>query len=240
MAYSKRTWQTGDLVTAAKLNHMEQGIKDNDTAVATKVPETRTVQGKELSADITFDAGDIPFDASATYDSGTVGDLLKDFRGLFWCTYGTTKYGQIIQAVSAGLLPVVRLSTSDLVSAGIGVTDGCEYIAVYTGYTVSGEATPTGTTTYEAFFASVNDTYKFFAYFAVHNDHSTTPATVTNTWDIKKVTAFDYKAEYNTTTKTLYNTWGFNGTTSNIVTAAQLKEDMELGNVSDLTYEVVT
>ena len=26
MSYSKQTWQTGDTITAAKLNHMEDGI----------------------------------------------------------------------------------------------------------------------------------------------------------------------------------------------------------------------
>lgn len=29
MAYSKQTWATGDVITAAKLNHMEDGIGDN-------------------------------------------------------------------------------------------------------------------------------------------------------------------------------------------------------------------
>lgn len=34
MAYVKTTWQTGDLITAAKLNNMENGISSIDTAQA--------------------------------------------------------------------------------------------------------------------------------------------------------------------------------------------------------------
>ena len=30
MAYEKQTWTTGEVITAEKLNHMEDGIKDNE------------------------------------------------------------------------------------------------------------------------------------------------------------------------------------------------------------------
>lgn len=33
MAYEKNTWQTGDVVTAAKLNNMENGIADANTMI---------------------------------------------------------------------------------------------------------------------------------------------------------------------------------------------------------------
>ncbi len=32
MSYSKTNWQTGDTITAEKLNHAEQGIYDNSTS----------------------------------------------------------------------------------------------------------------------------------------------------------------------------------------------------------------
>lgn len=35
MAYTKTSWANGDTITAEKLNHAEQGIKDNDTAIVT-------------------------------------------------------------------------------------------------------------------------------------------------------------------------------------------------------------
>ena len=35
MAYVKNTWATGDVVTAAKLNNMEDGIANNDVFVVT-------------------------------------------------------------------------------------------------------------------------------------------------------------------------------------------------------------
>lgn len=33
MAYEKTNWQTGDVITAEKLNHMDQGIEDNSTYI---------------------------------------------------------------------------------------------------------------------------------------------------------------------------------------------------------------
>lgn len=42
MAYVKTTWATGDVVTAAKLNNMENGIAANDTAKAPLASPTFT------------------------------------------------------------------------------------------------------------------------------------------------------------------------------------------------------
>lgn len=33
MAYDKYTWNTGETITKEKLNHIEDGIGDNDTAI---------------------------------------------------------------------------------------------------------------------------------------------------------------------------------------------------------------
>ena len=48
MAYSPTNWQTGDTITATLLNHAEQGISDNDTAISTEASE-------RASADNTLD-----------------------------------------------------------------------------------------------------------------------------------------------------------------------------------------
>lgn len=37
MAYEKQNWKTGDVVTSAKLNHMEDGIADSGGIVSVKV-----------------------------------------------------------------------------------------------------------------------------------------------------------------------------------------------------------
>lgn len=34
MSYTKKTWQTGDTITSAALNNMENGIKAHDDAIA--------------------------------------------------------------------------------------------------------------------------------------------------------------------------------------------------------------
>lgn len=39
MAYEKQAWQTGDIVTAAKLNHMEDGIASSIMMVPTTIVE---------------------------------------------------------------------------------------------------------------------------------------------------------------------------------------------------------
>lgn len=56
MAYDKQTWANGDVITAAKLNHMEDGIEDgNDTDVEIYVDgtalviNTSLVNGNEVS-----------------------------------------------------------------------------------------------------------------------------------------------------------------------------------------------
>ena len=40
MSYEKQTWQTGDIVTSAKLNHMEDGIAENGggSYIVKKIP----------------------------------------------------------------------------------------------------------------------------------------------------------------------------------------------------------
>ena len=40
MSYSSTTWQTGDIVTADKLNNIEQGITTLDTALNNKAGKT--------------------------------------------------------------------------------------------------------------------------------------------------------------------------------------------------------
>lgn len=47
MAYDKYTWQTGEVITQEKLNHMEQGIED-----AYELPAvTETDNGKVLGVE---------------------------------------------------------------------------------------------------------------------------------------------------------------------------------------------
>jgi len=49
-----------------------------ESNIASKVPNTRTVNGKALSTDITLDAGDIGYDDSETYQAGSVGAELQE------------------------------------------------------------------------------------------------------------------------------------------------------------------
>lgn len=74
MAYTKQVWNNnvsgGTPITAEKLNHIEDGIynsaKTADTANTSKVPTSRTVNGKALSANITLAASDIKYSDGTT------------------------------------------------------------------------------------------------------------------------------------------------------------------------------
>lgn len=62
MSYTPTEWASGDVVTAAKLNHIEGGIVDLNTDVAA------------------LDAGDIAYDSSESYSSDTVGSELANVK----------------------------------------------------------------------------------------------------------------------------------------------------------------
>ena len=49
MAYEKQTWATGDIITANKLNHMEDGIAEDSVFVV-----TFTNDGESITADKTI------------------------------------------------------------------------------------------------------------------------------------------------------------------------------------------
>lgn len=54
MAYEKQTWQTGDVVTSAKLNHMEDGIAEGGGGGAFIVTYTANDQMQLTNCDKTF------------------------------------------------------------------------------------------------------------------------------------------------------------------------------------------
>jgi len=75
MTYTKQTWTTGDVITADKLNHMEDGIADIGGGIVllnvTQTPDTAYHLGKSYS-EITeiIESGNIPvavFDGDRTF-----------------------------------------------------------------------------------------------------------------------------------------------------------------------------
>ena len=71
MAYEKQTWQTGDTVTAAKLNHMEDGIAGGGTGGGVVYIDcTHTIDGGGVDA---WTNPTIPFaDAVTAYEAGSM------------------------------------------------------------------------------------------------------------------------------------------------------------------------
>ena len=79
MALTKRTYTDGEtIITAQNLNDIQEEIISLGN---TSVPNTRKVNGKALSGNITLNAGDIGFSGSASYDSSSVGKAVQDASG---------------------------------------------------------------------------------------------------------------------------------------------------------------
>lgn len=54
MAYTKKTWANNDVITAAGLNNIENGVAANDTAVTTTLPATIPASASESGGTISF------------------------------------------------------------------------------------------------------------------------------------------------------------------------------------------
>lgn len=52
MSYEKQTWQTGDVVTSAKLNHMEAGIAGGGGALVVAVSSGETMTCDKTAAEM--------------------------------------------------------------------------------------------------------------------------------------------------------------------------------------------
>lgn len=73
MAYTPTNWQTGDTITAEKLNHAEQGIKNNDTAISESAPVVVFTAGNAV--DISSGYPLVRFTAE---DSASIDEALED------------------------------------------------------------------------------------------------------------------------------------------------------------------
>ena len=61
MAYIENTWQDGDVITAAGLNHIEGGIADNDTHIGNLANLTTTAKSNLVAAvnELESEVGDV-------------------------------------------------------------------------------------------------------------------------------------------------------------------------------------
>lgn len=80
MALIKRVYTDGEtIITAHNLNDIQEEIISQGN---TLVPKTRTVNGKALSSNIILAPGDITFNSSNSYTSGSIGKALVDLIGV--------------------------------------------------------------------------------------------------------------------------------------------------------------
>ena len=128
MAYSKTTWATGDVITAAKLNNIEDGVAANDTAIAGLAPfameDTLGVDG-DSNQTITLNkkAGDL-FAAiaagrlckvTAEVSEGVTCDYLGAAEAVKQDASGTVTYGFTFRPTGVGSFAVTGLSANDTV-----------------------------------------------------------------------------------------------------------------------------
>ena len=68
MAYEKKTWETGEVITADALNHLEQGIADCEQRESNKfvISGTPNFQNSTLTIDKTFAEVDAAYKANKT------------------------------------------------------------------------------------------------------------------------------------------------------------------------------
>lgn len=79
MALTKRVYTDGEtIITAQNLNDIQDEIISQGN---TLVPKTRTINSKALSSNITLTSGDIGYNSSTTYSSGSVGKAVSDLNG---------------------------------------------------------------------------------------------------------------------------------------------------------------
>ena len=97
MSYTKTTWETGDVITAEKLNNIENGIEANETAISqvgtslmtvtytydseTKVSTTQATFGEVLEA---FENGVTVIFTTSREDSGYVNHLSGIVVSVYW------------------------------------------------------------------------------------------------------------------------------------------------------------
>lgn len=114
MAYEPTVWQTGDVITAAKLNKAEQGIADADAGILVELTETLVVDvGKQLDASYT----DL---MNATQAGKIVRVIVEDLNtqiaylcGLYYDELDTGTYIAQFMAIAAAAEPVIYEYYSD-------------------------------------------------------------------------------------------------------------------------------
>ena len=91
MAYSKNTWSDGDIITKEKMNNIEDGLLNSDTAISTisenklDKPETDGTAGQilELGSDGKLIYSDKPSGGGGTGEQGPKGDKGDDGKSAF-------------------------------------------------------------------------------------------------------------------------------------------------------------
>lgn len=125
MAYNKTTWQSGDVVTSAKLNNMESGIANAGTGFDCII---KSDMETFADATLTLIAGDFASAAAKLTADTPILSCVLITDGDGGCS--APKFLDAVKSVPDGV-PTIRLWESDMGSAGAiyWTADGVEYIA---------------------------------------------------------------------------------------------------------------
>lgn len=96
MAYNKTTWQTGDIVTADKLNNLEQGVANAQTMIV-HVTEGGSDDPFDFILDCTWSEIKTAFDAGMSVKASLQieedGVHVSTMTPMIGCYYSETEYG---------------------------------------------------------------------------------------------------------------------------------------------------
>ena len=115
MSYTKTTWQTGDTITATKLNKIEDQVAANEEAISASSGggiEFITIDGRTYTCDKTYDEIVALFQAGKTVmakysDEDIVGDILPVIYGR-----GEVEARQLIKGTNNVVFTNIKIAPS--------------------------------------------------------------------------------------------------------------------------------
>ncbi len=90
MAYVKQTWETGQTITADKLNHMEDGIGGSGAYIFRPTGSPRVLDKTFAEIKDMMEAGVVLYDCNAYNEYSPLNKLVYDNEGYFSITFDTS------------------------------------------------------------------------------------------------------------------------------------------------------
>ena len=90
MSYTKQTWATGDVITASKMNHMEDGIASGGAYVFRSTGSPRVLDKTFAEIKDMIEAGVVLYECNVYNEYSPLNKLVYDNEGYFSITFDTS------------------------------------------------------------------------------------------------------------------------------------------------------